>query len=118
MPRLMERGPAWGRTRFRNPERRSTLVTEGVRTEDDAPAWVWVGAPNDDAFFDALGSQPWRRTYPWLRQAILAVDTSSDGVLFLRKPLSLELPAGAVNDADRDDEWHAASAIEDAWLTT
>ena len=95
-----ERGPAWGRTLHRNPEGRSTLVPEKTRTEN-APAWVWVGAPNDDEFFDLLGSQVWRRPYPWLRQAILPVDTSSDGVLFLRKPLPLELPAGAVIRAPR-----------------
>ncbi|MBI2771329.1 MAG: glycosyltransferase [Burkholderiales bacterium] len=39
---------------------------------------ILLKQPNDDAFFDALGSQKWRRSYPFLRQALVKVK-SADG---------------------------------------
>ncbi|MDB5941352.1 MAG: hypothetical protein JWQ13_918, partial [Ramlibacter sp.] len=49
---------------------------------------VLVKQPNDEAFFDAIGSRKWRRTYPFLRQALLRVQ-SADGNL-----VRVEAPAG------------------------
>ena len=55
---------------------------------------VLVKQPNDDAFFDAIGSQQWRRTYPFLRQALLKVQSADGNLLRLEAPAGLAWSAG------------------------
>jgi glycosyltransferase Alg8 len=55
---------------------------------------VLVKQPNDEAFFDAIGSRKWRRTYPFLRQALLRVQSSDGNGLRVEQPAGLEWAAG------------------------
>ena len=71
---------------------------------------VLVKQPNDEAFFDAIGSQQWRRTYPFLRQALLKVQ-SADGNL-----LRVEAPAGLAWAAGQARVYRVA-AVPDVHLT-
>jgi glycosyltransferase Alg8 len=70
---------------------------------------VLVKQPNDDAFFDAIGSQKWRRTYPFLRQALLKVQ-AADGPL-----LRVEAPAGLAWTAGQAKVYRVA-AVQDVHL--
>ena len=70
---------------------------------------VLVKQPNDDAFFDAIGSQKWRRTYPFLRQGLLRVQ-SSDGNL-----VRVEAPAGVAWAAGQAKAYRVA-AVHDVHL--
>ena len=71
---------------------------------------VLVKQPNDEAFFDAIGSQQWRRTYPFLRQALLKV-VSADGNL-----LRVEAPAGLAWTAGQARAYRVR-AVQDVHLT-
>jgi glycosyltransferase Alg8 len=51
--------------------------------------------PNDDAFLRAIGSQAWKREYPYLRQALVKVERADAGLVRLVQP------AGVVFDAGR-----------------
>lgn len=55
---------------------------------------VLVKQPNDEAFFDAIGSQKWRRTYPFLRQALLRVKTADGNLVQVEAPGGLAWSAG------------------------
>lgn len=55
---------------------------------------VLVKQPNDDAFFDHIGSQKWRRTYPFLRQALLRVKSADGNLIRLEAPSGLTLAPG------------------------
>ena len=55
---------------------------------------VLVKQPNDDAFFDAIGSQKWRRTYPFLRQALLRVKSANGNLIQVESPGGVAWGAG------------------------
>lgn len=55
---------------------------------------VLVKQPNDDAFFDAIGSQKWRRQYPFLRQALLRVKSADGNLLQVEAPGGIAWAAG------------------------
>lgn len=56
---------------------------------------VLVRAPNDAAFFDAIGAKAWRKRYPYVRQTLALVRSASGPTLTLDAPLGVALPAGA-----------------------
>ncbi|MDB5946800.1 MAG: hypothetical protein JWQ33_1826, partial [Ramlibacter sp.] len=70
---------------------------------------VLVKQPNDEAFFDAIGSQKWRRTYPFLRQALLRV-RAADGNL-----VQVEAPGGVAWSAGQGKVYRVA-AVQDVSL--
>ncbi|MBN8531125.1 MAG: glycosyltransferase [Alphaproteobacteria bacterium] len=50
--------------------------------------------PNDDAFFNKLGSKEWRREFPYLRQTLVEVkQVLGSGKLLLDKPVGVDLAA-------------------------
>jgi glycosyltransferase Alg8 len=55
---------------------------------------VWLKQPNDDAFFQRLGSEQWRREYPYLRQALVQVAGGDAGGLRLAAPTGVAFDAG------------------------
>ena len=91
------------------------VTAQGTSLRMDRPAslrpgeLVLVKQPNDDAFFDAIGSQKWRRTYPFLRQALLRVK-SADGNL-----VQVEAPGGVAWAAGQAKVYRVA-AVQDISL--
>ncbi|MDD3310582.1 glycosyltransferase [Pseudodesulfovibrio sp.] len=57
--------------------------------------YLWVGAPNDDAFLDSIGDRHWRGKTPWVRQFLAEVAGSGRGYVLLRQGLPVAMPAGA-----------------------
>lgn len=55
---------------------------------------LWLRQPNDDALFRALGSEQWRREFPYLRQTLVQVTTVADGVARLAAPSGVAFDAG------------------------
>jgi len=58
---------------------------------------VWLKEPNDDAFLGQIGSEQWKREYPYLRQS-LALVTGREG-----DGLKLAAPTGVAFDAGRTE---------------
>ncbi len=56
---------------------------------------LWVGYPNTEEFVTSLGAQSWNREYPWLRQTIKILNSSSAGLYLLDRPLRMDFPQGA-----------------------
>jgi glycosyltransferase Alg8 len=71
---------------------------------------VLVKQPNDEAFFDAIGSQHWRRTYPFLRQALLKVQSAQGNLVKVEAPAGLAWAAGQAKA-------YRVAAVEDVHLT-
>lgn len=71
--------------------------------------FVWLGAPNDDAFFDAIGDRHWRKDSPWIRQFIAEIAGSGKGYIVLKNGLPVAFPPGT--------EVRAARMITDVRLT-
>ena len=71
---------------------------------------VLVKQPNDEAFFDAIGSQKWRRTYPFLRQALLKVQSADGNLLRVEAPPGLAWAAGQA-------KVYRVAAVQDVHLT-
>ncbi|MFC5499522.1 glycosyltransferase [Caenimonas terrae] len=71
---------------------------------------VLVKQPNDEAFFDAIGSQHWRRTYPFLRQALLKVQSADGNLLRVEQPAGLTWAAGLAKA-------YRVTAVADVHLT-
>ncbi len=64
---------------------------------DDWPqeaGYIWLGAPNDAAFFDAIGDRHWRKSSPWIRQFIAEVVGFGKGYVILKDGLPIAFPAG------------------------
>ncbi len=55
---------------------------------------VLVKQHNDEAFFNSIGSEKWRRTYPFLRQALLKVRAADGNLLRVEAPAGLAWTAG------------------------
>ena len=60
----------------------------------EAGRYVWLGAPNDDEFFDRIGDRNWRRDIPWLRQFLAEVSSYGKGYVVLKQGLPGPFPAG------------------------
>ncbi len=56
--------------------------------------YVRLGAPNDDAFFDAVGDTHWRGKKPWIRQFIAEVAGRGEGYLVLKQGTPNAFPSG------------------------
>ncbi len=68
-----------------------------VRLDGPLPEakWLWIGAPNDEAFLAELGAKRWNKPHPWLRQTIVPVSAHHGTTLALGRASALDLPAGA-----------------------
>jgi glycosyltransferase Alg8 len=66
--------------------------------------FVWLGAANDQAFFEHLGNPFWQKDFPWLRQWIAAVKGITVGSVVLRDPLNLAFPDGTIVHAPQMTE--------------
>jgi glycosyltransferase Alg8 len=77
------------------------LPADAVQLELAAPAalppgsLLWLRQANDDAFFRRLGSEQWRREYPYLRQSLVRVV----GVQGTR--VQLDAPTGVLFEAGK-----------------
>ncbi len=77
---------------------RLVLVDPNKKARDADPSgerYLWIGAPNDRAFLDAIGSDKWDREYPWVRQTIAPLDQIKGNIAYLGAPLGLDFPQGA-----------------------
>lgn len=54
---------------------------------------LWLRQPNDEQFFRALGSERWRREYPYLRQALVRVTDADGGAVRLAAPAGVDFDA-------------------------
>ncbi|WP_027186582.1 glycosyltransferase [Desulfovibrio inopinatus] len=63
--------------------------------------YVWLGAPNDDAFFDSIGDTNWRQAKPWIRQFIADVISTGQGYIVLKQGLPEAFPPGTEVRATR-----------------
>jgi glycosyltransferase Alg8 len=83
------------------PLREQDLLLRGLDGKGFEPgSLVWLKQPNDDAFFQRLGSEQWRREFPYLRQALLQVAGAGP------EGLQLAAPAGIAFDARRTEVLH------------
>jgi glycosyltransferase Alg8 len=64
----------------------SILVTDFKSSV--SPLWIKIREPNDDAFFDKIGSVKWRKKYPYLRQEIAPLNGVHNGMLYLKNLLT------------------------------
>ena len=64
-----------------------SVLGADVKTDKNLK-WIKIREPNDEAFLNAIGSQKWRRKYPYLRQEITSVNAYKNGLLFLDNSLS------------------------------
>ncbi|GAB3650231.1 glycosyltransferase [Ramlibacter alkalitolerans] len=71
-----------------------TLLKIATPAPFEAGSLVWLKQANDDALFRQLGSQQWRREYPFLRQALVKVAGRDEGGLRLSAPTGLDFDAG------------------------
>ena len=55
---------------------------------DEKLHWIKIRESNDETFLDAIGSQRWRKQYPYLRQEITSVNSYKNGLLFLNNSLT------------------------------
>ncbi|MDB5750323.1 MAG: hypothetical protein JWP65_744 [Ramlibacter sp.] len=55
---------------------------------------LWLRQPNDEKLFRALGSEQWRREYPYLRQALVRVAGAAGDVVRLAEPVGTALDTG------------------------
>ena len=55
---------------------------------------VWLKQPNDEGFLQRLGSQQWRREFPFLRQALVQVAGGEGDALRLAAPTGVTFDAG------------------------
>lgn len=60
-----------------------------------AGALLWLRQPNDERFFRALGSEQWRREYPYLRQALVQVASVAGDVAQVAAPTGVAFDAGS-----------------------
>jgi glycosyltransferase Alg8 len=72
-------------------------------------AHIWLGAPNDDEFLDAIGDRRWRGEQPWIRQFIARVTGGGKGYVALDRELPVAMPPGA--------QARAARMVEDVVLS-
>ena len=55
---------------------------------------VWLKEPNDDAFLKQIGSEQWKRQYPYLRQSLALVSGREGDALKLAAPTGVAFDAG------------------------
>lgn len=71
-------------------------VGDSVISVDDWPEnsrYIWMGAPNDPDFLDAIGDRNWRQQTPWVRQFLAEVVASGTGYVILKQELPVKFPA-------------------------
>jgi len=56
-------------------------------------AWILIRQPNDDAFFNLLHSQRWRKKYPYLRQQITPVSDTTDSLILTNSHITTPFQA-------------------------
>jgi glycosyltransferase Alg8 len=66
----------------------------------DPGSLVWLKEPNDDGFLQRLGSEQWKREYPYLRQSLVEV-AGHEG-----DAIKLSAPTGVAFDAGRTEVLH------------
>lgn len=59
-----------------------------------ASKWIKLREPNDESFFDMLGTKRWRKEYPYLRQEIVPLNRREGSLLFLGNQLSTHFEKG------------------------
>lgn len=55
---------------------------------------LWLRQPNDDAFLRRIGSDEWKREFPYLRQALVRIERSDGALVRLAQPAGLAFSAG------------------------